>query len=158
MLLAGAGTLAGFALLYFMQQRADPLLPSWAIPAAMSLGVPLALALWKHPRTPGKAASTTLHLLSLSNAITIAASVIMVPASVADALRRIGVDAVEHLGIHDARAQLISALGMSLADRFEASARTEPLRTDREEASPSTARADATAPSAPRGATASMSI
>lgn len=143
-ILACAGAVGAFCLLYLMQQRTDPLLPAWVIPACMAVGIPIALAIWKHPTAPRRAIPTALILLSVINALTVGVTVVMVPFSVAAAFRRAGLIAIDRLGVEDPRAQLASALGMGLADRLHG--RVQPHDTGPFTASPD---ADAPAPAAP---------
>jgi len=115
--LALLGIGGGFVFLYMLNGSDANLLPRWVLPLVLSVGFPVILALWKHPKVPSQALPTALNLFPLLNSAVVVIAIILVPESVGSALRRLGLDTIERLGTSDRRAQVVSAWGMNLADR-----------------------------------------
>lgn len=113
------GFLSGFAFLFVLNGSEANLFPRWVLPLAMSLGLPIILALWKYPKTLSQSLPASLNLLPLLNSSMIVVAIILVPDSVGTALRRLGLEALERRGANDRSAQVISAWGLNLADRVD---------------------------------------
>ncbi len=112
----------------------------WFIAVALTLGLPFAIAVWKHQHAPKKISLTMAWLPMVWNTLGLLAVSQLVPDIVGEALRGQGSDvAAETLGESHSATRVMSALGHHTADAVD----PEPLRTVPDRGAPPLPSADA---------------